>query len=827
MSVPWDELSLSRFLAIFEQDQALFLDGERVGGALDDAEVVEVVFGQPSGRGAKVTLDAGELARLILPTCPDYSLNALCGHFNLPLVSDCPAESLGRLFLALLEDACGIEKEVISLLVQLTEEPLSGLFGRILRLPGVTFASDPKGEPDDPLTSGENDAQDTGRGLEAGGWVSGELPSFERREGQIRMSNEVADVFREGGAIVVEAGPGTGKTFAYLIPAIERLRESEEARVIVSTRTKQLQEQLFLKDLPFLLSRMAPRLKVALLKGRENYLCLRRWELLIRELSESLERDRLRLLAPLARWLWQTETGDIDENTAFFAQPGAQELWARLCDSHLHCVEPFCPLTNDCLSTKARRKARAADLVVVNHSLLLNDLGVAGRVLGPYTHLIVDEGHALEESARSAFTATLAPRVIDRLADELTPSRRRREGFLRRSKAGADELQRATDLVSSMRSCGQSLFLELQAGFPAARRGELPTIEAEAVERADRLRSIVENVELAIEEIVDTIEDPELKKEGEGHLMAARELAELLARLVSAPDQETVRWFERDRRDLLVYFTPLEVAAILSRMLYPVLDALVLTSATLSVDGDFSYLLRTLGLDEADLNVRTVSVESPFSYADSMRLCAPANFPLPNDPGEIYASRVADLLTDLSRQIRRKGLALFTSYQLLEDVRRRLPGDVNVLAQGVDGPRTKLIERFRQQEGSTLLLGTDSFWEGVDLPGEQLEYLVVTRLPFAVPTDPVQAALSRRLIERDREPFSDLSLPRAVLRLRQGVGRLIRTRKDRGIVVLTDRRILTKSYGKSFVASLPTALQVSETAERLVDEAAIWMGEDA
>jgi len=336
----------------------------------------------------------------------------------------------------------------------------------------------------------------------------------------------------------------------------------------------------------------------------------------------------------------------------------------------------------------------------------------------------------------------------------------------------------------------------------------------------------VDDLEDAIKDIVDGIEDPELKREGEGQLMAVREVSSLLAQLISPPDEETVRWFERDRRGLSIFFTPLEVAPILARSLYPLLEGFVLTSATLSVDGDFGYLLRTLGLDE-DVAVRTVSVASPFSYADSMRLLAPASFPLPTEDGEAYADALAELLNRLARGTGRKGLALFTSYRLLEEVRERLGDDVAVLAQGADGPRSKLIDRFRSHPSGMLLLGTDSFWEGVDLPGEQLEYLVVTRLPFAVPTDPVQSALSRHLLARNHEPFFELSLPRAVLRLRQGVGRLIRTQRDRGVVILTDRRILTKSYGKLFVSSLPTTLRVGQTTEDLVKDAAAWIGKDA
>ena len=829
MPIPWGELGLARFRAVAGLDQTVFDSGKPSAPGPQDVRLPTVIYGSSleglAGTGATeaAVFDAHTLARVLHPTLSDHELETVAAAHGISVDTADRARCIGEVFGALIEEAIRLDHEVVVLLVRLLPEPLAALFQQaLLLLPSVLAEAEEQGCPESEPGETSPPVTIVGDPLGPTGFVAQGLPSFERREGQIAMSEAVGRTFAEGGALVVEAGPGTGKTFAYLIPAIELLTRDRSARVVVSTRTKQLQEQLYAKDLPFLLRQMAPDLKVALLKGRGNYICLRRWEIAVRELSEGLDRDRLYMLAPLVRWLWETDTGDIDENTAFLSQPGAQDLWAQLCDHHLHCVEPFCPVSEECLSIGARRKARAARLAVVNHSLLLNDVGVARKVIGKYTHLVVDEGHALEESARSAFTATLAPRVLERLADELTPSRRRRVGFIRRAGGGEEETQRAMDLVATMRSSASTVFAAIARDLPPNRRAKTPPLRSDSIERVDRLRAVVENLELAVEELVDGIEDPELKREGEGHEMAVREVADLLARLVSPPDEETVRWYERDRAGLSLYFTPLEVAPILQRMLYPALDAFVLTSATLSIDGDFGFLMRSLGLEEAYEAPRSTTVPSPFSYADSMRLFAPDAFPLPTEDAGSYAERVAELLTILARELNRKGLVLFTSYQMLDDVRARLPEDVLALAQGIDGPRSKIIERFRRYEGGMLLFGTDSFWEGVDLPGDELEYLVITRLPFAVPTDPIQAALGNLVARSGRDPFMDLSLPRAVLRLRQGVGRLIRTRRDRGAVVLVDRRIVAKSYGRTFAAALPGRLERFESPEELAEGLSGW-----
>ncbi|MBU0595504.1 helicase, partial [Candidatus Bipolaricaulota bacterium] len=312
-------------------------------------------------------------------------------------------------------------------------------------------------------------------------------------------------------------------------------------------------------------------------------------------------------------------------------------------------------------------------------------------------------------------------------------------------------------------------------------------------------------------------------KELEGHVTMVGYLQRVVRRLSDAPVENAVHWFERVRGELSLHATPLDIAPFFRQWLYPRVDALVLTSATLSVAGDFGFLRRALGLSGEDSPVGELIVDSPFAHPDRMKILVPSYLPRIDGAPDEYASELAGLLATLIRELDRKGLVLFTSYRLLNAVRDRLPSDIARVCQGTDGPRSKLIERFRAHRGGKLLLGTESFWEGVDFPGEELEFLVVTRLPFPVPTDPILVALGERVAAEGGDAFFDLSLPLAVLKLRQGVGRLIRTQDDVGVVVITDQRIITRSYGARFADSLPVSLTVSTSPRALMAEISGWL----
>ena len=826
-SVPWARLGLSRVLVLVDEDVALLEDGDPgpCPDPLPKDELPHAVY--PDGRreAGPAEIDLRRLARALRPTCSDHGLASIATQYGI----DGPAGAAlaARVFAAMIEETLTLDRELIALLARLLPDPLSELFDRLLteaRTEETSPAEAPPPSPDAPdVDLGGLCAADV---LGAQGLVADALASYEERSGQLEMANAVQEAFRDGEALLVEAGPGTGKTFAYLVPAILTLRGDASARVIVSTRTKQLQEQLYGKDLPFLLRRLAPHLNVALLKGRENYLCLRRWQTLVGELVGGLDRDGLARLAPLARWLIETETGDIDENTAFQADPDSRSLWRRLCDAPNHCVGVFCPFLDDCFSIAARRRARKADLVVVNHSLLLGDLSVGGVVLGKYTHLVVDEAHNLEEAARTAFTQSLSERIVARVVDDLAGSRRR-HGWVGRLPLpeGDEDVRRVAEDAAALRRRSGSLFRALERVLPEERRGTFSSLTGVEAQIGETVTAL-EQVGMALDRLGERLDEDEALRELEGHVERVSRLSKVARTITMPPEDNSVHWYERERSGPALHATPLDVAPFFQQLLYPRVESVVLTSATLSLAGDFEYLSRSIGLTDGILRVRTAVVDSPFSFRERMKVAVPAYFAPIDAEGDAYADELATLLATLATRLGRKGLALFTSYQMLHAVRERIPAEIATYAQGVEGPRSKLLERFRAHPSAGLLLGTESFWEGVDLPGEDMEFLVITRLPFSVPTDPIVSALSDRVAREGRDPFRDLALPRAILKLRQGVGRLIRTADDHGIVILTDQRILSRSYGARFLDSLPVPAEPYHDERSLVEDVVAWFAGD-
>lgn len=825
MEFPWKDLGLSRawidgtcecVLYDFENDAS-------VSASSSDQTLLRIAYpSDDSLYPREGTFDLRLLARALLPTLSEHCIEAIRDHYEIP-ASASEMQTLVRLLRALLNEALQLDRELVALLAQLLPSPISDVLMQVL-----VFPMSPELTPE-PIPDAEEEkmapalALSIEDALSPGGVIASSFGSFERRSGQVAMAVAVEAAFQDGYAALVEAGPGTGKTFAYLIPAILHLQKNPGDRVLVSTRTRQLQEQLYGKDLPFLIERLMPDLDVALLKGRENYLCFRRWQLLIGELTESLEQATLLpLLAPLVRWMAETETGDIEENNAFQSDPEARTLWRRLCDSPHHCTGAFCPFIEDCFSVLARRRARRADLVVVNHSLLLGDLAVDNVVLGKYTHLVVDEAHTMESVARMAFTQQLTERSFLRLADDLAPSGRRRRGWLQRTsfEGGNEPALRIGDLLSRLRAQVSTVFRQLAQHLPDERRSEFSVL-TELSEEIGETPILLAQLENALDSLSNHIEDEEPLKELEGYIRVVQGLKDVVSTLSTPPSENTVHWYERGAHALILHATPLDVAPFLEQMLYPRLKALVLTSATLSLAGTFDYLCRSVGLSEETFPLHTLVAESPFAYEDRMRILVPRYIPPAHGELVPYAESLAMLIAALSERIGKNGLALFTSYAMMQAVKEGLPLDVSTLVQG-ELSRTALIDRFRSAERPIWLLGTESFWEGVDFPGEELEILLITRLPFPVPTDPVLAAMGNRLTHTGQDPFMDLSLPLAGLKLRQGVGRLIRTAGDRGLVFVTDQRIVTRGYGKLLAASLPVKIETMLDADALMDEAVQW-----
>ena len=680
------------------------------------------------------------------------------------------------------------------------------------------------------------------------GTLSEVIAGFERRRQQEQMADAVAEAINVNGQILVEAGTGTGKSLAYLVPAALSATERGET-VVLSTNTLALQDQLLRKDVPDLIAALAKadreqQVGVVALKGRANYLCLRKW--FPWERQPSLEPNEARLKAKILAWLPQTTTGDRAELSL---TGGEEHFWRQIAEEEGACDPGACVFhqRGQCFLFRARRAAESAHLVVVNHALLLTDAASSNRILPDYDALVVDEAHHLEDQATAQFTVTLSERNLTEYAEAVANN----EGAVmagmaagavafimgaaadssgqKRARLARERLDDALAASASIRSAARDLFSALEyiqvesgAGNGGGERACRVTSATrsspgwQTVDDAwDRLLEGLRSAESALRwfaSAVDEVDDvaiADLAEAGERQELLLSDLAntirigtELVAKFAAAldaPEAGRVFWLERQGAlDRIVFRSaPLDVSGLLQDRLFKKPRAAILTSATLAVDGHCDYLASRLGIPDAS----SLIVPSPFDYRSSVLLYLTDDTPEPTQPD--YRDVLERALIDVIEATRGRALVLFTSHALLSDMAISITGPlqdrgITVLAQRRDGSPQQLTERLRR-ETNVAVLGTASFWEGVDVAGEALSLLVITRLPFTVPTDPVFAARS----EAFEDAFVGYAVPQAVLRFKQGFGRLIRSSRDRGVCAVLDRRILTKRYGATFLQSLP------------------------
>jgi DNA polymerase-3 subunit epsilon/ATP-dependent DNA helicase DinG len=656
------------------------------------------------------------------------------------------------------------------------------------------------------------------------GALAGRLPGFEDRPAQREMLRRVADSLSWGDQLLVEAGTGTGKSLAYLLPAAA-WAQANGRPVVVSTHTTTLQEQLFRQDIPLVASLLPEGLRACVLKGRANYLCRSRLAAAFNR--DDLEVDTARGLAKILVWAAGTTTGDRSELSLVGPEERAWRLVSAEGDA---CTPERCPHARQGQDwiQRARARAEASHLVVVNHALLLSDVRVENRLLPGHRLLVVDEAHHLEAVATDQLGFATSQARARELLGELDAGGR---GLLARLAAAAEGSELAdAERLALVEHSGTaqaevrtafghlgalfdqlSAFMAAQGGGPAELR-LTPALRTEpgwlAVELAwDALRAPMEALRRQLPALGRRLaaaaplleEAPAL---GADLASALRDLSALstgLERVLSQPLAEDITWLSRSGTDrVALHLAPLHVGEALGRGLWDGKDAVVLTSATLRSAEGFGLIKGRLGLAEAT----ELALDSPFDYAGSTLVYLPVDMPEPNQPG--YQSALGEVLVAASRAMGGRTLALFTSYGSLNAAYHQVRGPLGragiaVLGQGLDGDRHQLMARFRAPDRPTVLLGTRSFWEGVDVPGEALSCLVITRLPFDVPTEPVFAARA----ETFQNPFLEYAVPQAVLRFRQGFGRLIRSAADRGVVVVLDRRVLTKAYGRQFLDALP------------------------
>jgi DNA polymerase-3 subunit epsilon/ATP-dependent DNA helicase DinG len=588
-----------------------------------------------------------------------------------------------------------------------------------------------------------------------------------------------------------------GKSIAYLVPAIGRALQGE--RVVVSTHTLPLQDQLVRKDLPVLQAALGTAVSVAVLKGRSNYLCPRRWQLFRTQVAT---REEARLALKTLIWRTSTTSGDRAELNLL---GGESALWSRVSADDETCTSRRCAATRGgCYLERARSAAAEAGIVVVNHALLMHDARGGGALLPEADHIVVDEAHRLEDVASDAFGFKLETwrtrRDLDRIAHSpLTMSALRSDDPAQAELAQSlrQEIERAVAVSGETFEALGTLLpegidrLRITGGFRASDDRWLPIELA-----AERLADALAGVRSAGERLAARGGDDDELVE---HESAMKELIGEQGAIdhgIHQPRPGEIAWLERANDGIGLYVAPAHVGGAIRRTLIDRHRSVIMTSATLGVAGTMTFTMDRLGV--ADV-AGTLRVGSPFDHANQAVLIVPSDIALPHD--EHFAEEAAVIVGDIARALSGRTLVLFTSHAAMREVAAQLQGleetGIAVLTQGIDGSRRSILERFAA--GGSVLLGTQSFWEGVDLPGDQLRCVVIAKLPFPVPDDPLIQGRS----ERYDDPFREYQLPLAALRLRQGYGRLIRSKTDRGAVVLLDRRVILQDYGPTFLQSLP------------------------
>jgi ATP-dependent DNA helicase DinG len=622
-----------------------------------------------------------------------------------------------------------------------------------------------------------------------GGILSKSSLPYEFRKGQLEMAQAVERALSEQRHLIVEAGTGTGKTLAYLLPA---LRMGQ--RVIISTGTKNLQEQLFFKDVPFLESLLGP-LRVCYMKGRSNYLCRHKlYALRDQPILNGLE--EIEQYRAIAEWEKTTETGDRAEINAL---PESSAVWSKLDARSDACLGQSCPNYERCFITEMRRRAAESDVVIVNHHLFFADLAIkqqAGHapdagVLPDAGAVIFDEAHELEEIASSYFGISLSNVRFEELARDV-------ETMLRARQALSDGLKAATERV---RERSRVFFAALPASMNGEGRIKFEEREEFLETRGDlyvALTNALLRLEGELERVRGVDEAPGLRRR-------TAEIRTQLQFLMEAHDRNTVFWLERrgggrvrePARTTYLQATPIDVSDLLSELLFENFPSVVLTSATLTVQGGFDHIRKRLGMRDA----RELVVPSHFRYSDQALLYLPPEMPDPRDPQ--FQDEAVQRIRRVLEITQGRAFCLFTSYQQMREIYDRLLTELPypLLLQG-NAPRKALLEEFRVTPHA-VLFGTSSFWQGVDVQGDALSCVIIDRLPFAVPTDPVVQARMRSIEENGGTPFFEYQVPAAVITLKQGFGRLIRSLEDRGVLVLLDPRLQKQRYGRIFLESLP------------------------
>ena len=674
-----------------------------------------------------------------------------------------------------------------------------------------------------------------------GGILERNLISYESRPGQMKMAKLIAEALTSSQHVVVEAGTGTGKSFAYLIPCLFSAKKTGQ-KVVVSTHTIPLQEQLQKKDIPVLDTILPFSFKVSVLKGKGNYCCLKKLQLCMGNPQEFSKEQKLALLSILV-WLRETQTGDVQELSKF---PGILQIWPVLNADNEMCIPGKCSQAGICFLLRARKKAEEADLLIVNHSLLFSDIKTDYNVLPEYHQLVIDEAHQIYKTALQQLGSDICLENVTRIMDSINKLsggkghvKQRWERLARlapsdsweifeKQLAGIPEncsliIEQAKELFQLLSQVlGNRRTFRLVASHSTQAWWETLAVQIENLTgRLKTISAVLESLIGALNE-EDLDENEELKFVLVGHQRELKSLLDTLTKVLNIYDPLQVTWLEHNSR-LYLKTSPIEVSDILKEKIFSRLDAVILTSATLSISGSFKQFLRDIGLSET---TKTALVDSPFDYEQQMKFfVVNQGINLQSSDAE-NVQELSWFVAEVAERMNGRTLVLFTSHKLLQETYVSLHPKlaqigIGTLAQGFHGERSKILEAF-QQNPRSVLLGANSFWEGIDLPGATLTCVILVKLPFWPPSLPLIEARSEYFKSMQRNPFQELSLPEAVIRFKQGFGRLIRSKEDRGIVVLLDDRVVKKYYGRLFLNSLPIRTYVKGSSALILRKIEEW-----
>lgn len=709
--------------------------------------------------------------------------------------------------------------------------------------PGNLYGTSPK---DKDSAAGAMSGSDLDSYFNQKGLLAERLTNFEMRTQQQMMAQLVFEALSGGKSAVIEAGTGVGKTLAYLIPSIlwQHQNRPEHARIVIASNTKTLQEQIFYKEIPFVHDKLNLNFKSALLKGRSNYICLTRWNQFLADIENKLHITNRSAIIPIIIWLVHTKTGDIAENSGFRIRQNPY-IWNDIVSEPGYCTTSVCQKYNGCFLGNIRFQAGGAELIVANHSLLLSDAASDSAVLPPYDVVIIDEAHNLEKNSYNYFSSRInlqmllsklnmvynaSPVERGLLIDALQLLSQYKkisqiESYILQLKDHINDL----NLTAGMfyKSVYQSSLQKLHnnRGYALKQRykrfkEEFPSLETESrtfIYELDTTVTALRELVLRIDHLVSDLPEgfDELRLRFTNIIAELDEYLSTLRTIEASADDTLIFWYEVkvNGNEYGVEFasTPLDISETLYKKLIKEKKTTILTSATLRIADSFDYILERTGISRlGNKNFFYDTVGSPFDYAHQMRFIT-----YHREKGSSETATLSRLIIDLANHFNRGIMALFTSYSALEEVYRNIRTEfqklgVTLLAQGIGGSQTTLLDQFRQEKAS-VLLGTSSFWEGVDVVGDSLEILIISKLPFPVPSEPIIEANVEKLRLAGGNPFNEYYVPESVLKFRQGIGRLIRSKTDKGVVINLDDRIDKKAYGRFFKQSIPVeALTITD-----------------